>query len=123
MVEGKCHCGQVTTQVTAQKEFQFLCHCKTCQKLCGGGRLGGIMFSSKGFSVTGDTTKYIYQGGKKEIESHFCSSCGAPMYAYPKAEEGKIVLKANSLVDSASFNPEKSIFVEEACPWEKGFVG
>jgi len=123
MVKGKCHCGQVTTQISAEKEFQFLCHCETCQKLHGGARLGGIIFEDKGFSVTGETTKYIYQGANKEIESHFCSKCGTPMFAYPKAAEGKIVLKANSFVESSTFSPQKSIFVEEACPWEKGFIG
>lgn len=122
MIEGKCHCGKVTTQITAETEMQFLCHCHTCQKLCGGGRLGGIVFTDEGFTVKGETTKYTYQGGSKEIDSHFCSSCGTPMFAYPRAAEGKIVLKANSFVDSSVFNPQASIFKDEACPWEKGFV-
>jgi hypothetical protein len=122
MIKGKCHCGDVKTQIDSPKEFQFLCHCKSCQKLCGGSRLNGIIFSDEGFSVSGSTTKYVYQGGKKEIESHFCRKCGTPMYALPKAAEGKVVLKANSLVDSSLFSPEKSIYSDEACSWEKGFV-
>lgn len=80
------------------------------------------MFEDEGFSVSGETTKYEYQGGEQKIESHFCSNCGTPMYAYPKIAPGKVVLKANSLVDSSVFTPEKSLFKEEACPWDKGLV-
>ena len=121
MIEGKCHCGQVTTKITAQPEFQFVCHCSTCQKLCGGSRLAAVVFSDEGFSVKGETTKYSYQGGKDKIDSHFCTTCGTPMYAYPRSAEGKIVLKANSFVDPLQFQPQQSIFLEKASSWAKEF--
>jgi hypothetical protein len=115
---GSCHCGAIRYRISGAPQFQFLCHCDNCRKLNGGMRLAGITFPEDAIEVEGDTTMYRYAGGKGEIETHFCGKCGTPLYAHPKIHADLVVVRANTLSESGSFAPTKSIYGHQACAWE-----
>lgn len=124
MKKGKCHCGQVSYEISGDKQFEFFCHCSDCRVINGGGHLAGIIFDKNNLIVTGTPKTYSYIGGSgKKIEFNFCPNCGTPLYAYPLAHENVVVIRATSLENSDTFKPQKSLFSESAHLWENGIIG
>jgi hypothetical protein len=87
--------------------------------LNGGLRLGGLSFDASALRVQGPTQIYRYAGGQAAIEAHFCGHCGTPLFAFPQAHPGVVVVRANSLDDPADFQPEKSMYRKNVCAWER----
>lgn len=117
--QGGCHCGAVAYQCSAAPTFQFVCHCNNCRRLNGGLRLGGMSFDASALRVEGHTQVYRYAGGTDVIEAHFCGRCGTPLFAFPRAHQGVVVVRANSLKDLSDFEPEKSMYRNNICVWER----
>lgn len=123
IVEGSCHCGECSYQITSEKQFEFLCHCSDCRVIHSGGHLSGIIFKEDSFSIKGELSQYSYAGGSgKNIDSYFCKKCGTSVYAKPIAHEGIVVVRANTLKDSSIFSPAQSLFPENAFPWDKSTI-
>lgn len=116
---GKCHCGKNAFNLVNEPEFQFVCYCKDCRMLNGGGHLCGIVFDQKKLKPAEFTHSYRYQGGSgKELILHFCPTCSTQLYAYPTHHQGKVVVRANCLIDF-EYRPQKLIFTESAYSWDK----
>ncbi len=116
---GACHCGKNKFTISAEPEFQFTCYCNSCRILNSGGHLCGMLFDQRQLSAANETQTYTYNGGSgNPIILHFCPVCATHLYAYPTEHEGKVVIRANTLVDS-NFKPHQSIFTESAFSWDK----
>ena len=116
---GKCHCGENQYKITAEPEFQFICYCNDCRILNSGGHLCGIVFDQTKLVEAGHTQIYSYKGGSgNSIIMHFCPICSTNLYAYPTEHQGKVVIRANTLIDFC-FEPQQAIFTESAFVWDK----
>lgn len=116
---GKCHCGKNTFTMNAEPGFQFICYCDDCRVINSGGHLCGITFDQSDFVEADHTQTYTYEGGSgKPIIMHFCPTCATHLYAYPTEYAGKVVVRANTLVN-ADFKSQQSIFTESAFTWDK----
>lgn len=82
-------------------------------------RLAGMSFAATELLVDGATQTYQFSGGKGPVESHFCATCGTPLFAYPRAYGGVVVVRANSLQNPADFSPEKSVYARGICSWDR----
>lgn len=117
-LNGKCLCGKSQYKIAAEPEFQFLCYCNNC-RVVNSGHLCGMMFDQSHLTPATDTQIYSYQGGSgNDIELHFCPVCSTNLYAYPREYEGKVVIRANTLIN-ADFKPQKNLFSESAFAWDK----
>lgn len=72
VLEGSCHCGAVSFQVTQQPEWLTECNCSICR------RLGALWFhiEEKNFRLepsSGATTAYSY--GERNLAVHSCAVC------------------------------------------------
>ena len=122
-IEGRCHCGDCSYSLLSEKQFEFLCHCSDCKVINSGGHLSGVTFTEEGFSIEGNLSVYTYPGGSgKNIEYSFCQKCGTGLFARPRAHDGIIVIRANTLDDGTLFNPQKSLFAEGAHLWDKSTI-
>ncbi len=116
---GQCHCGKNSFTVAAETEFQFICYCTNCRVLNSGGHLCGMMFDDTKLIKAKETQQYSYIGGSGlAINLHFCPHCATHLYAYPTAYEGKVVIRANTLLN-ADFKPQQLIFTESAFSWDQ----
>lgn len=117
--KGKCHCGEIEYNLEGAKQFEFLCHCRDCRVLNGGGHLSGIIFDKTSLKIEGKTNLYSYKGGSGEtIDAHFCPKCATTLFAYPKHHPDIVVVRANTLEDENLFTPKQSIFHETAFKWD-----
>ncbi|ODN43722.1 GFA family protein [Piscirickettsia litoralis] len=119
-IQGKCHCGHNEFSVQGAPEFQFVCYCKGCQVLNGGGHLCGVMFDETNLTPSENTRTYSYDGGSgRSIIIHFCPTCSTQLYAYPTEYKGKVVVRANVMNESYEFNPQQNLFTESAFSWDQ----
>ena len=117
-IEGSCHCGKVQYRCSEPFQFNFLCYCDNCKKINGGLRLAGAMLPKASLTTKAETKVYVYQGGKGEIELHFCPECGTPVCGYPKSHPDAVVIRANTLSDYKHFDGPRRIFDDQACGFD-----
>ena len=121
MIKGKCHCGNVTYQHSADAQYQFVCQCIDCQKLSAGCQLAAAVFPKEGFQLEGEVQTYEYPGGSgKPIMMSFCPKCGTSLYAVPTAFD-KVVIRAGTYDNPEDFKPVKVIHPDEQQHWQRGF--
>lgn len=99
-----------------------MCYCTDCRVLNSGGHLCGIMFDATKLVEATETQTYSYKGGSGNvIKLHFCPVCSVGLYAYPTEYPAKVVIRANTLLES-DFKPQQPLFSESAFSWDKPFA-
>jgi hypothetical protein len=76
-IEGSCHCGAVHIRVASMPTKLNDCQCEHCQKR-------GALWAYYGLDqvdITGPTSVYIW--GDRDIEFHFCATCGMTTHWWP----------------------------------------
>ena len=71
-MEGKCHCGRVSWQLSTPPESVTACNCTICRRY---GVLWAYGHIDHDIRVSGDTATYRRADGGA-INFHFCSNCG-----------------------------------------------
>jgi hypothetical protein len=119
MLTGGCLCGAVRYRATGAPGMQGLCHCRNCQKLSGGGRVGFILFPAAAVAIEGETKVTRGPGGSGQpAERHFCPTCCSALFGTSEMMPGKINIYAGSLDDLGQFKPAFAIFTRSRQPWD-----
>jgi len=122
-ITGSCHCGKIKYSINGEKLFEFICHCKECQKLNTGGHLCGIMYAKDSLEVSGTPSQYSYPGGSgKPVENQFCPNCGTTVFAFPQSHSEGVVVRVNTLDNPNDFKPQQSLFAESAFAWDTAII-
>ncbi len=79
-VEGSCHCGKVQWTYDSPIESTTACNCTICRRI---GALWAYGYEGVALKFSGITQSYM-RG--KEIEFHFCASCGCSVYYLGKSK-------------------------------------
>ena len=129
IIKGGCHCGQIAfsidTSVEAYAEpLMLTCHCRDCQQITGTGHARSIGVH-KGFikwEGTGTTSKYDLQSQMGNgVESHFCGTCGTPVYKRAVGLAPDIIFLHAGILDGKSknmFNPQVEIWMHSKPAWD-----
>ena len=76
---GRCLCGAIAYEVTAEPERVMICHCTFCQRATGGPCMVDALFGEADFRLTeGKPATYVHVSDTsgKVITVHFCKVCG-----------------------------------------------
>ena len=121
--EGGCLCGAVRYRVTEPPIRVSFCHCRFCQRATGGPYAVEPIFNEDAFELlAGTPTVYTHvsEGSGKEIDVHFCGTCGSGIRYGLKRFDGLTGLHGGSFDDPNWFDwtPEtaKHIFLDSARP-------
>ncbi|EAR08351.1 GFA family protein [Reinekea blandensis] len=87
--QGKCHCGAVTFEVTAEEPLTAgaRCNCSLCR------RKGFVMalLPSENFRLTGGASELTdYQWNTQQAHHYFCRHCGIYTHHQPRTAPDKI---------------------------------
>ena len=85
MQRGRCLCGALVFEVTAEPRDIINCHCNFCQRATGSAYLVETIFQKKDFrQIQGTPTVYEHRsaGSNKLIYVHFCSNCGTKTHMH-----------------------------------------
>ena len=75
MIEGSCHCGAVRWSFAGVPDSATACNCTICRRY---GVLWAYDYENEGVRVSGPT--HAYARGNRNLEFHFCPSCGCVAY-------------------------------------------
>ena len=77
MSEGKCLCGSVTWELTAEPFAAYNCHCKMCQKVHGTPFGTYYFVRPDQFRWTSDTDSIIHYRSSHVLTRCSCDVCGS----------------------------------------------
>ena len=119
-ITGRCACGQVSYYLDSSPEFMMLCQCRQSQYISGGGHLPQLAISDEFVSMEGKFHTYQYQSDSEhEVTSHFCPSCGNPIFKTTNQYSDLLFFTAGSLDNGSMFKPQFVAHCQSAQAWDK----
>jgi len=122
---GSCQCGKVWYEVREPYIALVFCYCTECQKLSAGIGSYSMLIPSVQFSLLkGKLSSYERSSdiGVKNL-AHFCPNCGNRIYHENPEAPGIYRVKAGTLDDAKSLEPDAYVWMKSAAPWVKPPVG
>lgn len=118
-MKGRCYCGEVTFEVTADPVMKGQCHCRECQYIAGGAPNFFMVVPEEGYRVTSGTPRAFTRDDLDTPRTrHFCGTCGTHMTT--RRHQGDVVIvKVGTLDDPAGDygGPKVAIFMKDAQPF------
>ena len=75
MIQGNCHCKNISWKVNTEIDRITSCNCTVCSRY---GSLWAYGYKDKNITVIGTTTEYTRD--EKSLGFHFCPHCGCVAY-------------------------------------------
>jgi len=110
---GGCLCGRVRYEVDVENDEAYLCHCRMCQKACG-----GVAEAFK--NVKRDALRWLsepnWYDSSDSARRPFCSTCGSPLGFEYKEKRDDLDLTVGSFDDPSALRPVKHIWTQGLLP-------
>lgn len=124
--EGGCACGAMRYRLTAPPLIVHACHCRDCQRLTGGAFALNIWIEKR--FVEADHARLrsvMLKGGSgKPHEVFSCPECGTALWSkYHAAPGDTVLLRAGTLDQPETVEPDVHIFTRSKLPWLELPVG
>ena len=118
---GRCSCGQVHYRLVNEPLFVQACHCLDCQRTTGSAFVVHIVAVEHDFEIEGDTEcTVVPTGSGAGCELHYCTTCAVYVWVrYRYHQVPVIAIRAGTLDDPLSVQPEVHIFTRSKQPWIK----
>lgn len=128
-LEGSCHCGAVTFNLTSAHPYPYQrCYCSICRKTQGGGgysiNLGG---DARSLNVSGREQISIYHAKLEKAdgsiqtssaERHFCRLCGSGLWLFSPEWPELIHPFASAIDTPLPVPPERThLLLDSKAPW------
>ena len=114
VLTGGCQCGAVRYALYSLPRGTTICHCRMCQKACGG------PFEALAPVVRADFAWTRGPAGtfrsSSIVERDFCSSCGTPL-TYRNLGRDRVSVTVGSLDEPARAGPVGQYGLESRLPW------
>lgn len=104
--EGRCQCGRVTLQLSADPVLTYACHCRDCQKRTGSAFSMGLVVAADTVTVAGELSAWTRSSDEGHSNTrHSCAGCGNIIYGDSTATPGIWKLQAGLLDDTSALRP------------------
>lgn len=120
-LKGRCFCGHVSFQVSAEPISFVLCHCRDCQYVSGGGPACVLVVPKDSLHIeSGEETirdfSSLADSGRK-VTRHFCPTCGTQMFETLEADATIRLVKSGTLDDASSLTVDATVWTASSQPW------
>jgi hypothetical protein len=116
--EGGCACGAVRYRLTSEPLFVHCCHCLNCQLQTGSAFVINILIETDRVELLVGEPQPVdvpRSGGKKQ-RIWRCPTCQVALYS-KYTSPGVRFVRAGTLDDPASVEPDVHIFTRSKLPW------
>src|SRR3978361_2414836 len=104
---GRCACGAIRYEISAQPMVSNHCQCRDCQRKSGTGHGSYLTFPRQGVERTGAATHWDIVADSGQVKTRaFCPTCGSPVYMTFAAMPDLFTVRAASLDDQSRYNPQ-----------------
>ncbi|AOR75972.1 GFA family protein [Novosphingobium resinovorum] len=115
---GRCNCGAVTVEITAEPVATRQCWCRQCQKTAGGGPTNNAMFPTDAVTLTGDRGEFVYVAASgNTLTQEFCVACGSPVLGRSSARPQFRTIRIGLLEGDHGVRPAMAIWTDDAPDW------
>jgi hypothetical protein len=115
MLEGRCHCGAISYQVSGEPAYSALCHCGDCRRHAGAPMVGWAAFPKGAVAVSGEPALYR---SSEHGRRHFCGACGTGLfYVNEKVLPGLLDIQTGTLDDPGAMPPRIHVQAAERLDW------
>lgn len=116
-ISGSCFCKAVQYRITSPIPLAVNCHCNSCKKAGGGVFSSLAVIREKHLEITcGKEFLATYQLGEN-LEKHFCSRCGTPIYNRNSRYPGRCMVALGSFDNPSVIIPSANIHCENRLTW------
>ncbi len=117
---GGCGCGAIRYTVATAPIFSFLCLCRQCQRITGGGHAPTFAAPADAFTLKGSLRFHKQPADSgNTVSNGFCPTCGNPILKKSSGYPDRVYIHAASLDHPEQFNPEKIVFESARQPWDR----
>ncbi|HKV53048.1 MAG TPA: GFA family protein [Candidatus Binataceae bacterium] len=118
-IRGRCACGAIQFECSAEPLIAFNCHCRDCQKATGGAFVTAVAVPAAAVKITGQPKYYSMNGESGNTMSRgFCPECGVPLFAQTSAHREALGISAGCLDDPGRYQPTADIWTSSAQKWD-----
>ena len=116
---GRCACDRVQYEIKADPMFTHACHCSDCQRTTGSAFVIHLIIAEADFEIHGATRKVtLPTGSGAGCDLHSCVGCATYVWArYLYHKVPVIAVRAGTLNDVSSVDPQAHIFTRSMQPW------
>ena len=115
---GRCACGRVSVDITAEPVTVRQCWCRQCQQLSGGGATHNAMFPTEAVTLTGGTAEHSYIAASgNTLTQEFCPRCATPVLGRSSARPQFRSVRIGLLDQGHGLKPATVIWTDEAPRW------
>jgi hypothetical protein len=116
---GRCQCGDIRFEVSAEPVMSGQCHCLDCQKSSGTGHTTMIAFPAAAVKVTGKTAIYESKADSgATVARHFCPHCGSRLFGTSSHMPELFTVNAGVLDDPSLYRPTMSVYAKRRHAWD-----
>ena len=116
MNRGRCLCGSVTWELSAEPYQAFNCHCRMCRKAHGGPFGTYWFFTIDQIRITGGADNIVPYRSSPFLQRQFCGVCGS-VVPYPSDARDHAVAPGGS--HDHGKKSDCNIFVTHNAPWHE----
>lgn len=115
MPTGRCHCGAVRYEMSAETIHAALCHCADCRRHAGAPMVMWGLVPREGITISGEVATYeSSEHGRRQ----FCPACGTSLfYLNEEIFPGMIDVQTATLDDPDAIAPAAQIQIAERIGW------
>ena len=111
---GRCLCGSVNFECSAEPVFQACCHCDDCRRSSGGIYGSYAFVPTEALKVAGIVHSYKHQGGSgSTMTKDFCPTCGSPMFGSNSSKPDRRGIRVGVIDDANWFKPQAYVFASK----------
>ena len=117
---GSCLCGVISYEVEGEPIATAVCHCEHCQRQSGGAFSVNLVVREDQVSITGPIKTFEDRGESGDavyVYRRFCGNCGSPIVSELVEPAGILALKAGTLDDRSSVQPQVEAWCVSKQPW------
>ena len=118
-MKGSCLCGAIRYAVDSSPLFTAVCHCAACQKSTGSAFSVVVGVDKAHLKISGGaltTYEGVGESGHPTYR-HFCPICGSTIYAEMGLRPGLACIKAGTLDNASSLNPQFNVYWRDHQAW------
>ena len=117
---GRCACGAIRYECSADPIVCSNCHCRDCQRASGSAFASLFIVWADSFRILSGKLKFYEVTAESGgwMRRGFCPDCGSPILIEQPHRPRIILIHAASLDDPSLHKPRMDCYVTRAQPWD-----
>lgn len=117
-MQGGCLCGAVRFRVDGDPIMTGHCYCIDCRRSSGTSHSTHVAVPDAAVTITGEVATHERPADSGNLVARsFCPACGSPILSRNAAMPGMTFIRASSLDDPDSVEPQMTVYASRAPAW------